>query len=170
MESISVQRRGELVRASRDTRKLELHDYYGADKEDLKLFLAGDLDAVDASYRQWATKVAEKERDGRHLRRVRLISEPLSDYQRMSVRYSGMAVDAGEDLRWLPRRLASAVLLPGNDMFVLDGELALFNVLDGNGERVDIQFTDDPVVVARCLEVFEAACAAAVPHHGYHPA
>ncbi|MFI7533727.1 DUF6879 family protein [Streptosporangium sp. NPDC049376] len=169
MESISVQRRAELARASRDTRKLELHDYYGADKEDLKLFLAGDLDAVDASYRQWAAKVAEKERDGRHLRRVRLVSEPLSDYQRMSLRYSGSAVDAGEDLRWLPRRLASTVLLPGNDMFVLDGRLAMFNVLDGNGERADIQFTDDPAAVARCLEIFEAAYSAAIPHHEYRP-
>lgn len=52
MESISVQRRGELVRASRDTRKLELHDHYGADGEDLKLFLAGDrcLEVFEAAY------------------------------------------------------------------------------------------------------------------------
>ncbi|MEV0612854.1 DUF6879 family protein [Nonomuraea sp. NPDC050404] len=170
MESISVQRRGALARASRDTCKLELHDYYGADKEDLKLFLAADLDAVAASYRQWADKVEEKERGGRHLRRVRLISEPLSDYQRMSVRYSGMAVDAGEDLRWLPRRLASALVVPANDMFVLDGKFAMFNVLDGNGERADIQLTDDPAIVARCLEVFEVAYAVAIPHREYHPA
>ncbi|MFF4413723.1 DUF6879 family protein [Streptosporangium sp. NPDC001559] len=74
MEAISVRRRSEL-RTGRDTRKLELHDYYGSD-EDLKLFLTGDLDAVDASYRQWAAKVAEKERDGRRPHRVRLISEP----------------------------------------------------------------------------------------------
>ncbi|MFI7134013.1 DUF6879 family protein [Nonomuraea sp. NPDC050153] len=169
MELISVKQRSELLAGSRLTLKLELRDFYAVDAEDLEFFLAGDLDAVAASYQTWADTVAAKETTGRHLRRVRVISEPLSDYQRMSVQFSGLAVDAGEDLRWLPRRLTSAMPLPGNDLFVLDGHTAVFNVMDGNGDRAEIQLSAEPDVVKWCLNVFEAAWKLAIPHREYKP-
>ncbi|GAA3122928.1 DUF6879 family protein [Streptosporangium carneum] len=169
MELISVKQRSELLKDVRETLKLEHRDFYAVDADDLALFVAGDLDAVAASYQVWADSVAEMEQAGEHLRRVRVISEPLSDYQRMAVQFSGPAVDAGEDLRWLPRRLTSTLPLPGNDFFVLDGHTALFNVMDGNGDRAEIQLYTEPEVVKLCLEAFEAAWAVAIPHREYKP-
>lgn len=166
---ISVKQRSELLKDVRETLKLEQRDFYAVDAEDLALFLAGDLDAVAASYQVWADSVAEMEQAGEHLRRVRVISEPLSDYQRMAVQFSGPAVDAGEDLRWLPRRLTSTLPLPGNDFFVLDSHTALFNVMDGDGHRSEIQLYTEPEVVKLCLEAFEAAWAVAIPHREYKP-
>lgn len=167
---ISVKQRTELLAGVRETLKLEQRDFYVADADDLALYLAGDLDAVASSYQVWADSVAEMEHAGEHLRRVRVISEPLSDYQRMAVQFSGAAVDAGEDLRWLPRRLTSVLPLPGNDFFVLDGRTALFNVMDGNGDRAEIQLYTEPEVVGLCLDAFKAAWSLAVPHREYKTA
>jgi hypothetical protein len=87
----------------------------------------------------------------------------------MAVRFSGLAVDAGEALRWLPRRLVSTVPLPGNDYMVLDGEIVLFNILDGNDDRVDVHMSADPDVVKFCLDAFERAWELAIPHYDYRP-
>ncbi|MFG1906346.1 DUF6879 family protein [Kribbella sp. NPDC048928] len=169
MESISVQRRRELITQTRDQLKLELRDNYQVDQEDLRAWRAGDHSALEASYGGWRDEVAEMTAAGRTLRRVRVVSEPLSEYQQMSVRFSGAAVEAGEQLRWLPRRLTSALPLPGNDCFVLDRNIAMFNVLDGDNDRFEIQLCDDEHVVKFCLEAFEAAWTLAVPHVDFRP-
>jgi hypothetical protein len=169
MELISPQRRSELIDDTRDLLKLELRDSYLIDRDDLEAWRSGDQAKVAASYGLWRDEVASWVAAGRSMRRVRVISEPLSDYQRMSVEFSGLAVDAGEQLRWLPRRLVSAIALPGNDCFVLDGKTAMFNVLDGNADRAEIQLTTSTEVLTFCLDAFERAWALAVPHREYRP-
>ncbi|TDD62135.1 hypothetical protein E1263_04465 [Kribbella antibiotica] len=169
MESISVQRRGELVNQTYDLLKLELRDSYKVDEEDLAAWRARDYATLEASYGGWRDAVATRLAQGKTLRRVRVVSEPLSEYQQMSLRFSGSAVDAGEDLRWLPRRLVSAIALPGNDCFVLDGRMAMFNILDGDNDRSEIQLDTEPEAVKFCLEAFETAWSLAVPHHEYRP-
>ncbi len=96
-----------------------------------------------------------------------MVSEPLSEYHRFAYIFAGPGVAAGEQMRYLPRRLVSAVPLPGNDCFVLDGQLAMFNVLDGNNNRVDVQLTDNPDVVKFCRDSFEAAWMMATPYPQY---
>ncbi|GAA2623386.1 hypothetical protein SMC26_37920 [Actinomadura fulvescens] len=169
MESISAQRRGELLSSARDVVKLELRDHYAMDAETLEAYRCGDHDVVKAAYAETAEEIADMLASGRSWRRVRVVSEPLSEYQRMAVEFSGVAVDAGEELRWLPRRLVSAVALPGNDCFVLDGLAAMFNILDGTGDRADIQYSADPAVVRFCADAFATAWTLATPHRDYHP-
>lgn len=170
MESISLQRRRELLDATRDLVKVELRDNYGMDGKNLRAWLSGDLAAVEASYAGWAESMAAMTARGETFRRVRVVSEPLSDYQQMAVRFSGLAVDAGEQLRWLPRRLVSAVPLPGNDAFVMDGAAAMFNVLNGNNDKPQPQYSRDPEVVKFCINAFETAWELATPHHEYRAA
>ena len=42
-------------------------------------------------------------------------------------------VEAGEDIRWVPRGLVSSVALPGNDFYLFDDQLAVFLLYAGNG-------------------------------------
>src|SRR5688500_5303673 len=105
MESISRERLKALHDTAREIRKLELRDHYGIDGELFSAWHAGDLDAVDASYRRWLERfTTEFVKPGRSYRRVRVVTEPLSEYQRMAVTHGGITVDVGEGLRWLPRR------------------------------------------------------------------
>ena len=61
----------------------------------------------------WCTALREHVKAGRSIRRARVVSEPLSDYQRWSRSIAYPMVEAGEDIRWVPRGLVSSVALPG---------------------------------------------------------
>jgi uncharacterized protein DUF6879 len=169
MELISAEQRGALLGSAREILKLELLDHYAADAALFAAWRAGDVGTVAASYAQWRDVVAAEIEAGVTARRVRVVSEPLSEYQRMAVEWSGLAVDAGEQLRWLPRRLVSTEPLPGNDFFVLDGQIAMFNVHDGHDNLVENQLSRDPGVVKFCQGAFERAWGMAIPHREYKP-
>lgn len=154
---------------ARDVRKLELRDHYGIDGELYGAWQARDLDAVAESYRRWLDRFTTEFVDpGRTYRRVRVVTEPLSDYQRMAVAYSGITVKVGEGLRWLPRRLASAIALPGNDCMILDSEAVVFIVMDADARNlVEAQYSAEPAVVSFCTDAFETAWDLAIPHAEY---
>ncbi|RAY17020.1 hypothetical protein DPM19_02330 [Actinomadura craniellae] len=169
MESISTQRWSDLIDNARDVLKIELRDYYGTDAAVFDNWRSGDLDAVTAHYRRWLEYFTTAYMEtGRSFNRVRVVSEPLSDYQRMAVIHSGITVDAGEGLRWLPRRLVSVEALPGNDCLILDDSAVVFNVLDADAsELVEAQYSTEPDVVKFCRDAFDRAWRLAVPHHEY---
>jgi hypothetical protein len=169
MELISAAQRTALIWAGRPFLKLELRDSYAFDTELFAAWRRGDREVVARSVDGWRDKVASEVAAGRRIRRVRVVSEPLSEYQRMAVDISGPAVEAGEELRWLPRRLVSVLPLPGNDCFILD-DLVIFNVLGGADERTEIQLHRDPGAVEFCRDAFEATWDIATPHHEYKPA
>ncbi|MQY06133.1 DUF6879 family protein [Actinomadura macrotermitis] len=169
MESISTERWSNLIDDARDVLKIELRDYYGTDAALFDNWRSGNLDAVTTHYRRWleyfTTAYVEA---GRSFKRVRVVSEPLSDYQRMAVTHSGITVDAGEGLRWLPRRLVSAEAMPGNDCLILDGSAVVFNVLNADASvLVEAQYSTEPDVVKFCQDAFERAWHLAVAHHEY---
>jgi hypothetical protein len=123
---------------------LETHDLYGVDDEKGRFaqFLAtGQRDQVaEASDRRhWLDLMRATTAAGRQVRRARLVSEPLNDYMRFCYLGSQLNIDAGEDIRWLPRAHASRVPLPGNDFWLFDGTTVLasgcfdFAVSEENG-------------------------------------
>src|SRR5262249_38889650 len=65
-------------------------------------------------------------------------------------------IEAGQEISWLPRRLASRIALPGNDFWLFDGERVLFNLFTGDGDWAGQELTDDSSVVALCRSAFEA--------------
>ncbi|MFC5185662.1 DUF6879 family protein [Actinomadura harenae] len=166
MESISVERRSELLRSAKTILKLELRDNYEVDADAFNAWQAGQ--SIQDTVSVWGERAAARVAAGVVTRRVKVVSEPLSDYHRFILDASKNAIDAGEEMRWLPRRLASAVLLPGNDFFVLDGEIVLFNVFDGADRRAEIQFADEPEVAKLCVSAFGSAWALAIPYGEYY--
>jgi len=170
MELISAQQRNELVLKARERRKLELRDHYAVDDAVLAAWRRGDNAAVSESIRPVVDRIAAQVADGVGIRRVKVLSEPPSEYMRHALDVARHLVDAGEDIRWLPRRYSSDLLLPGNDFFVLDSEVVIFNVLDGDDGRAEQQLWTEADVVERCRSAFESAWVRAVPHRDYHPA
>jgi hypothetical protein len=47
-----------------------------------------------------------------------VVSEPVTDYIRFEHATTGSNLVVGEDVRWLPRHLATGLLLPANDYWV----------------------------------------------------
>lgn len=119
---------------------------------------------------EWRDLVRAHVARGVKFRRARVISEPVSGY----IRYEHFITDAtniaaGEDVRWLPRRQASDLCLPGNDFWLFDDRLIRFHHFSGDGEVVEDELVTDPAVIRMCAAAFEAVWARAIPHADYRP-
>jgi Family of unknown function (DUF6879) len=155
----------------REALHLEMRDSYGTEAEipHLAKWAAGAPDNDLDWLQPWCTLVHEATAAGKVFRRARIVSEPLSDYQRWAYSLTAMMVDAGEDIRWVPRSQVSELMFPGNDFWLFDDELLVFLVFAGNGLVVDRLTANDPSLISRCRASFEAAWALSVPHPEYTP-
>ena len=165
----------ELLRgAERTAVHLEMRDLYGVgdEAEEIERFArTGEiaLDPTASWWPQWLGVVKETRARGVIMRRARIVSEPVTDYIRWEHAVTALNVDAGEQVRWLPRRLASDIALPGNDFWLIDGRLAVFHFFTGDGDWADPGFevTQDPAVVSLCAAAFEAVWERGTPHEKY---
>lgn len=124
----------------------------------------------DESGRAWRRLVRDATARGVAVRRARVVSEPLSDYVRFEYDITGgHNALAGEEVRWLPRRRATGLALPGNDFWLFDGKVLLVNHFAGNGDWTATEHVTDPAAVTLCAGAFEAVWDIAVPHAEYAP-
>jgi len=151
---------------------LEMRGWYGVEDEKQRLarFLAtGRRDhAAEAAERQpWLDLMRAVTSTGVQVRRARIVCEPLSDYMRFSYAGTQPNIDAGEQVRWLPRRQASRIPLPGNDFWLLDGQRVLFNYFTGDGRSAGHELATDEPAVRLCQAAFAAVWPVAIPHDQY---
>ncbi|MGF1428056.1 DUF6879 family protein [Kitasatospora sp. LaBMicrA B282] len=160
-----------LRQCGRSALHLEMRDGYMHSDPAFVDWRAGRPVDPAARWPQWFAMVAEAGERGVVVRRLRIVSEPVSDYVRFEYEITdGLNVAAGEEVRWLPRRLATDIALPGNDFWLFDGRLLLVNHFDGNGEPTPPELTKDRHVLQLCAAAFETAWARATPHAEYRPA
>lgn len=154
----------------REALHLEMRDAYGTEVElpHLRKWLSGEPDDTDW-LGPWFDTVRAGTAHGKRFRRARIVSEPVSDYQRWVLKDTHLYVAAGEDIRWVPRRLVSTVALPGNDFWLFDDELVVFILFAGNGLVVDNQVTTDPAAIRLCRSSFDAAWRLAILNREYRP-
>jgi uncharacterized protein DUF6879 len=151
---------------------LEMRDGYMRSDPMFVAWQAGHHDdpVLRHSYwRPWVLLIGELVGRGVEVRRARIISEPVSDYISFEYALTDTNVAAGEQVRWLPRRRATDLALPGNDFWLLDGGLVVVNHFAGDGESAGHETTTDPGLVKLCTSAFEAVWARAVPHEHYRP-
>ncbi|MGP3980094.1 DUF6879 family protein [Streptomyces sp. KR80] len=101
------------------------------------------------------------------IRRARIVSEPVSEYIRWEHYVTHANVASGEQVRWLPRRRATDLALPGNDFWCFDDRLLRVHHFAGDGAVVEDELVDDPAVVKLCVSAFEAVWERAIPHEEY---
>jgi hypothetical protein len=171
MESVTYDEFNDLFTSFRqEALHLEMRDAYGTEVElpHLRKWLAGEPDDIDW-LQPWFDTVRAGVAAGKVFRRARIVSEPLSDYQRWVLKDTHLYVEAGEDIRWVPRRRVSTVALPGNDFWLFDQELVVFIHFAGNGLVVDNLATTDPAAIRLCRSAFDAVWALSIPHSEYRP-
>lgn len=159
---------------NREALHLEMRDVYAVKDEAQRFarFLEKgyrDHDAEAEERQSWMTIIRHATAAGKVFRRARIISEPVTDYIRYEWDGTGSNVAAGEKIKWLPRRLASAIALPGNDFWLFDESTVVFTVFTGEGDVGERQLTTDPAVVQFCKSAFEAVWSIAIPHGEYKP-
>ncbi|MET8611917.1 DUF6879 family protein [Streptomyces misionensis] len=160
----------ELFRTARHScRHLETRDAYALD-EDYREWAAGERFDPAERWSWWGELVSATVARGVSVQRARIVSEPLSPYVRYEYELtSPHNIKAGEDVRWLPRRQASALALPGNDFWLFDNGSVLFNHFAGDGTMTGEELVTDPAVVRLCASAFVSVWDRAVPHDQYQP-
>lgn len=160
-----------MAAARRSAVHLEMRDVYTPDDPAFACWRTGVGDPV-AQYRSWSELVAATVGRGVQVRRARIVSEPVTEYIRFEYAVTaGVNVATGEQVRWLPRRQASDLSLPGNDFWLFDNDPVIFNHFAGDGSSAGEEtWSGDPVVVRLCASAFEAVWKRASPHEDYRPA
>lgn len=158
--------------AQRSAVHLEMRDSYTVNYEasGFAAWKSGHrLDATDRSswWRPWLDLVSRTVARGVVMRRARIVSEPVSEYIQFEHSVTFTNIAAGEHVRWLPRRQASDIALPGNDFWVFDNRLVEFNHFTGDGDGAGFEVTDEPAVVKLCFAAFEAVWERGIPHEKY---
>jgi hypothetical protein len=158
------------IRFRRAALHLEMRDSYGTqvEKPHLRKWERGEPDDIEW-LKPWFDTVRLGTQSGKVFRRMRIISEPITDYIRWEHMDAHLFVEAGEDIRWLPRKLVSAIAFPGNDFWMFDAETVVFSVFSGNGDVVEWQLYTDTAVVQLCKSAFDSAWKLAIPHSEYKP-
>jgi hypothetical protein len=159
-----------LATFEREALHLETRDAYGTAVElpHMAKWAAGERDDLEW-LQEWCSMLRKHVKAGRSVRRARIVSEPLSNYQRWSYSIAHPMVDAGEDIRWVPRRLVSSVPLPGNDFYLFDDRLVVFLIYAGSGSGTDKVTSTDSADLRLCRSAFEAVWKLSIPHRDYQP-
>ncbi|MGA5321177.1 DUF6879 family protein [Streptomyces seoulensis] len=163
-----------LARCRHSAVHLETRDVYGVDDEDADFatWRAGrrhSRENWDEWWNDFHSSIAEAVERGVRVRRARVVSEPLSEYIRYEHACTFQNVMAGEEVRWLPRRMASDLLLPGNDLWLFDTDLIRFGLFSGDGAFVGHTLSEDPALIKSVSEAFESIWTRALPHDRYLP-
>ncbi|RZS32858.1 hypothetical protein EV193_111243 [Herbihabitans rhizosphaerae] len=154
----------------REAVHLETRDAYGTEVElpHMAKWATGEYDDL-RWLDDWCATLRNHTHAGRSVRRARIVSEPLSLYQRWSHSIAKPMVDAGEDIRWVPRHLVSSIALPGNDFYLFDGRLVVFLHYTGDGLALSKASSVNPRDVTLCRTAFESVWKLSIPHNEYNP-
>ncbi|GAA0529062.1 hypothetical protein GCM10010172_07120 [Paractinoplanes ferrugineus] len=140
--------------------RLEQQPAYEVDYEDevYASFLRGrPVPPTDSpALADWMKLVARHTGHGRTMSRVRIVDDPITDYQRWLRWGDWWNVEAGEVIRYLPRALAiRGGLFPpaeGPDWWLFDDRRLMLTCYDSEHRRTGIELVEDDPLVQRARE------------------
>jgi hypothetical protein len=143
--------------------RLETRERYNEPEEvePVRQFLAG---APDYAWNQeWVAMMRRRTALGQRMARVRIVSEPHSDYAKFGIDLARVNVAAGEDIRYLPRARAADLDLPGHDFWLIDSSRVGILRFGDDDLLLGAEIVTDPAVVVRHRHWRDVAWQAAVP-------
>ncbi|MEU0477682.1 DUF6879 family protein [Streptosporangium sp. NPDC006013] len=114
---------------------LEMRDVYTLNDPKFDAWQAGhriDLDDRSSWWRPWLQNIVNTVARSVEDRRARIVSEPVSSYIRYEYDITVPNLRAGEQVRWLPRRRATDLALPGNDFWSFDDAEVTVELVSGH--------------------------------------
>ncbi|WP_330232457.1 hypothetical protein OHA40_08195 [Nocardia sp. NBC_00508] len=147
---------------------LEVRDSYAEpeESEPFRRFLNGEPEPLGGYDKtDWLNLITTLAERGVTMSRIRVVTVPHSDYQRWLLSVTRSSVEAGEDIRYVPRHLAGEV--PLDDWWLFDDERVAFNLVDQAGKPAGAAVTTDPDIAAYCRGVKARLWTLATPFAEY---
>ncbi|MFD0365849.1 DUF6879 family protein [Nocardia sp. GCM10030253] len=170
MQLLNTEQQEQLFRECRHRAfHLETQDGYAVEDEveALAKFLETGEFEYDPEWAHWDNLMREVTSSGRMVQRVRVVTEPHADYTRFLYATTQSNLDAGEDIRWLPRHAIDPGELTTDDWWIFDENLVAFTTFEPNGNLGGFAVTTDPRIVRYCLSVRDKTWSLAIPHQEY---
>lgn len=158
-----------LAGCRRSAVKLEMRDSYMVTDSAYLGWRSGEpVHKLAERYADWAALVRATVARGAVVRRVRVVSEPVSDYVRFEHALTpAVSLSGGEEIRWLGRQRTVGLLFPAGDVWVIDDQVVLFLYFSGDGDLVSSDLIDDPQMATACASAFAAAWERGTDHAEY---
>lgn len=147
---------------------LEQRDTYNVTAEDepFRRWLHREPDDY-AWLQDWLNFVRQATAAGVQVQRVRLASIPHTDYIRWGLDVSPLNIEAGEDIRYLPRHLTEDIELPDEDFWLLDDDTLILSVFSADGRTGGFARESAPELVTQCVAVRDQVWERAIPYGQY---
>jgi uncharacterized protein DUF6879 len=147
---------------------LEQRDAYNvaAEDEPFGRWLRGEPDDY-AWHQDWLSFLRHATAAGVTVQRVRLASVPHTDYVRWGLAVSPLNIEAGEDIRYLPRHLTRGIELPAEDYWLLDDDTLILSIFSPDGRTGGFAREPDQELLRQCLVVRDQVWGLAVPYAQY---
>lgn len=159
----------EMFRTFRHTAfRLETKDRYNEPYTGgpLSRYLAGQ--PIDFSFLdEWTGKVRAAVAEDKSMSRVRIVTEPHTDYVRYSMHVARVNVSAGEDIRYLARHRAHELGIPDEDYWLFDSTWAAVLLFGEDGRVTGHELLEEPAEVVRRCQWRDAAWHYAVVREEY---
>lgn len=117
---------------------------------------AGEDPQADAG-RPWCQNIRAQVAAGKRIERVRIADEPITDGQAYLLAVGWANIEAGEDIRHLPRKVARSLDLPDRDFWLFDSRIVLNMHFDQADNYLGAELTEDPADVASACQIRDAA-------------
>ena len=172
MDLVTAQERDKLFSTFiQDAFHLELKDEYHVSIEDGPYadWRRGEHDDLDW-FRPWLTQTRALTSSGKTIRRVRVISEPVTEYIRWELELTPLNHEAGEEIRWQPRHhVPPGMTFPvgGNDWWLFDGSIVAVTHFQEDGRFAGAELISDPAIVGECVRVRDTLWKIALPYDEY---
>lgn len=114
----------------------------------------------------WVYLVRSWRADGKKFERVRMVTDPPTEYLTWLVSFTHLNVEAGEDIRWMSEADARMLGAPTHDFYILDDDQLVILEFGETGV-VGADVTDDATQLEGALRWRKLAWENSTPHAIY---
>lgn len=158
--------------------RLESRDAYSSPVEDemVRKYLAGEGDLAEMrtghTNSSWSKLVRQAVTAGKRIERVRVVPDPLTNYQRWEAWLCQLNTEDGEDIRYLARDRASELGVPSrdHDYWLFDSRLLYLMHFDEHDRLQRLELIEDLDSIVRANFYRDAAWHYAIPFREWYPA
>ncbi|MGH3622865.1 MAG: DUF6879 family protein, partial [Sciscionella sp.] len=140
-------------------------DYY-ADHADVLRWQTGEPPVEDERVRAWMRYIQGLRTAGIPFQRVRMLSEPLTEYLEWMLDTTGRSIAAGEDIRWVGQDLAHELDMPDYDFYIFDDRVAILH-FDDRRRLTSADLIDENDVVQSHRDLRDLIWQYAIPHQEF---